>query len=104
VVTAASLCAYIARSIGPKAGIGAGAMALLAYPAMHIGLVAGFGAVCAKILKLAAGVTVPWWGCAAVGLAVIAVLGTRKVDLSGWVLGVLLLGEVAVVVGYDLVM
>ncbi len=103
-VTAASLYAYIARSIGPKAGIGAAAMALLAYPAMHIGLVAGFGAVCAKILKLAAGVTVPWWGCAAVGLAVIAVLGTRKVDLSGWVLGVLLLGEVAVVVGYDLVM
>jgi amino acid transporter len=104
VVTAGSLYAYVARGIGPRAGVGAAGVALLAYPAMHVGLVAGFGAVAAEILKIAAGVEVPWWVCAAVGLAVIAVLGTRRVDLSGWVLGVLLLGEVAVVVGYDLVM
>ncbi len=103
VVTAGSLYAYIARGIGPRAGIAAAGVALLAYPAMHIGLVAGFGAVCAEVLKIAGGVAVPWWVCAAAGLIVIGVLGTRKVDLSGWVLGVLLLGEVAVVVGYDLV-
>jgi amino acid transporter len=103
VVTAGSLYAYIARGIGPRAGVCAAGVALLAYPAMHIGLAAGFGAVAAEVLHIAAGVDVPWWACAAVALAVIGVLGTRKVDLSGRVLGVLLLGEVAVVVGYDLV-
>jgi amino acid transporter len=104
VVTAGSLYAYIARGIGPRAGVCAAGIALLAYPAMHIGLAAGFGAVAAEILHIAAGVSVPWSACAAVGLAVIGVLVTRKVDLSGRVLGVLLLGEVAVVAGYDLVM
>jgi amino acid transporter len=104
IVTAGSLYAYIARGLGPRAGLAAAGVALLAYPVMHIGLVAGFGAVFTEVLQVVAGADVPWWVGAFAGLAAIAFLGTRKVDLSGWVLGVLLLGEVAVVLVYDLVM
>jgi amino acid transporter len=58
VVAAGALYAYIARGLGPTAGITAAAIALVAYPLMHLGLLAGLGAILTQDLHALAGR--PW--------------------------------------------
>jgi amino acid transporter len=103
VVAAGALYAYIARGLGPTAGITAAAIALVAYPLMHLGLLAGLGAILTQGLA-AAGIEVPWLAGTLTAWAVIAVLGTRRIDLTGRLLAVLLIAEVTVMIGYDAVL
>jgi amino acid transporter len=78
-------------------------VALAAYSLMQAGLFGLFGVVSANVLA-AVGVNTSWVACALVAWALVAVLGMLWVDLSGKVLGVLLIAEIAVVIIYDLVM
>lgn len=98
---AGAFYSYIAAGLGRPLGVGAAGMAVLAYAAMQVGILGGFGAVQAEVLRVAAGMVVPWWACALAGWALIAVLGIARVKRSGRVLAALLIGEVLIVAIYD---
>ncbi|MEU8659368.1 APC family permease [Actinoplanes philippinensis] len=103
IVNSGAFYSYISHGLGRELGVAAAFVALPAYAMMQIGLFGLFGVVAAGILG-SLGLNVPWVACALFAWAIIAVLGMLWVDLSGKVLGVLLIAEIAVVLVYDLVM
>ncbi|BEL09610.1 APC family permease [Actinoplanes sichuanensis] len=103
IVNSGAFYSYISHGLGRELGVAAAFVALPAYAMMQIGLFGLFGVVAAGILG-SLGLNVPWVVCALFAWAIIAVLGMLWVDLSGKVLGILLVAEIAVVLIYDLVM
>ena len=103
IVNSGAFYSYISHGLGRVLGVAAAFVALPAYAMMQIGLFGLFGVVCSGVLE-ALGLHGDWFICALVAWALVAVLGLLWVDLSGKVLGVLLIAEIAVVVIYDLVM
>jgi amino acid transporter len=98
---AGALYAYVARGLGGTAGAGASAVVLAAYSAMQVGVYGLFGYEVSELIAGYAGVSVGWWVPALVAVAVIGVLGWRKIDLNAKVLGVLLLAECLMAVAFD---
>jgi amino acid transporter len=103
IVNSGAFYSYISHGLGRVTGVGAAFVALPAYSLMQIGLFGLFGSAASNIL-MEFGFKVPWYACALVTWAVLAVLGLLWVDLSGRVLAVLLVAEISLVLLYDLVM
>jgi amino acid transporter len=102
VTNAGGFYAFTARGLGGTAGGAAAFLALLGYNTMQIGLYGMFGAVASGFFSERLGIAVPWWVCALVALASIAVLGYRQIDLSAKLLSLLVFGEYIVVLILDL--
>ncbi|WP_307837895.1 APC family permease [Actinoplanes teichomyceticus] len=103
IVNSGAFYSYISHGLGRELGIAGALVALAAYSMMQAGLFGLFGVVSSNVLA-AVGLNASWVACALVAWAIVAVLGMLWVDLSGKVLGVLLIAEIAVVLIYDLVM
>ena len=103
IVNSGAFYSYISHGLGRIIGVGAAFVALPAYSLMQIGLFGLFGSAASGILA-AFGVNAPWYVCAIGAWLVVTVLGLLWVDLSGRVLAVLLVAEIAVVLVYDVVM
>jgi amino acid transporter len=103
IVNSGAFYSYISHGLGRVAGVGAAFVALPAYAIMQIGLFGLFGVVGSGILA-AFDVHASWFVCALGAWLVVAVLNLLWVDLSGRVLAVLLVAEIAVVILYDVVM
>jgi amino acid transporter len=103
IVNSGAFYSYISHGLGRIIGVGAAFIALPAYSLMQIGLFGLFGSAASGILA-EFGLKAPWYACALVAWALVAVLGLLWVDLSGKVLAVLLVAEISLVVIYDLVM
>jgi amino acid transporter len=103
IVNSGAFYSYISHGLGRVPGVGAAFVALPAYALMQIGLFGLFGVVSAGVLE-ALGLQTDWFTCALVAWLLVAVLGLLWVDLSGKVLAVLLIAEIAVVLVYDAVM
>ena len=103
IVNTGAFYSYISHGLGRMSGVGAAFVALPAYSLMQIGLFGLFGSAASGILA-ALGFSVPWYACAVAAWAAVAVLGLLWVDLSGRVLAVLLVLEIAIVLIYDVVM
>jgi amino acid transporter/ribosomal protein S18 acetylase RimI-like enzyme len=105
ITNAGAFYTYVVQGLGRIPGVAASFVALVAYNAMQIGLYGLFGSALADLIKtLSHGAfSVPWWGCALAGWAVIGVVGVLRVDVNGGVLAVLLVAECVVVLVYDLV-
>lgn len=101
VTNAGAFYSYIAQGIGRPPGIGASLVALVAYNAMQVGIYGLFGFTVADLLNSRLGLAVPWWVPVLVCIAIVAVLGVNRVDLSAKVLGVLVGLEFLVVIVYD---
>src|ERR1043165_5901675 len=86
IVNSGAFYSYISHGLGRVVGVGAAFVGLPAYALMQIGL---FGVVASGIID-SFGVKVSWFFCALAAWAIVAVLGVLWVDLSGKVLGVLL--------------
>ncbi|MCW6008212.1 APC family permease [Micromonospora sp. CPCC 205371] len=104
IVNAGSFYAYVSHGLGKAWGVGAAFIALLAYNALQVSMFGAFGVGASVMAATLFGWSMPWWLCALAGWALVAVLGVRRVDLSGRVLTVLLLAEIAVVVVFDVVL
>jgi amino acid transporter len=89
--------AFISRGIGRTVGVGAALVALLSYSLLQVGLYGAFGPNAAIQAAAHLGLHAPWWVWALGAWAVITVLGLLRVDITGWVLGVLLTAEIAVI-------
>jgi amino acid transporter len=103
IVNSGAFYSYISHGLGRVVGVGAAFVALPAYSLMQIGLFGLFGSAATGILA-AIGLSVPWYACALGAWLVVTVLGLLWVDLSGRVLAILLVAEIAIVLLYDLVM
>jgi len=101
VVNTGAFYTYIARSLGKEAGVGAAYLALFSYAAMSCGLSGAFGYFLRELIKSAAGVSVPWYLLSAIGVAIVAFLGYRSVDLSAKILGFLMIAEFAVLLIFE---
>ncbi|MFJ8893012.1 APC family permease [Leifsonia sp. NPDC102414] len=101
VTNAGAFYSYVARGISRPAGVGVSIVALVSYNAMQIGVYGLFGFQVSSLLNAKFGWDVPWWVPIIVCIALIAVLGVNRVDLSAKVLGVLVALEFVVVIVYD---
>lgn len=88
---------YIAHGFGRHAGLGSAFLALLSYTAVQVGVYGYIGATLNDLVTSHGGPAVPWYLYALVMMAVVAMLGYRHIELSGKVLGVLLICEVGIV-------
>ncbi|MFG2297462.1 APC family permease [Streptomyces sp. NPDC048603] len=98
---AGALYAYIARGLGPTAGVGASLVALVAYSAMQVGVYGILGFEISGLFATYLEIELAWWIPALIAVAATGALGWLKIDLNARVLGVLLLVECALVVIFD---
>jgi amino acid transporter len=101
VTNAGAFYSYIARGLGRPAGLGASFVALVSYNAIFCSVVGALGYYGHLTFKEHLGIDLPWWAWAFIGLAVVALLGRRQVDLNAMILGVALIVEVGIITLLD---
>lgn len=92
---------YVTQGLGRHVGLGAAFLALLAYTAVQGAVYGYIGAAIDTFVAGHGGPSVPWWAWSLAMMTVVALLGYRHIDLSGKVLGVLLVCEVGIVLAID---
>lgn len=97
---AGALYSCVARGLGRPLGVGAGWLALACYQALQFSVYGLVSAAAMPSLERWFGVHVPWWTVAAGCWLVVTLLGLVRVEVAGVVLGLLVLAEVAVLVGF----
>ncbi|MDK9495468.1 APC family permease [Streptomyces katrae] len=95
VVGAGGFYTYVGQGLGRPPAVAAGLMAVLAYTAAVAGVAGAFGYF-AELVSAAHGLPVPWPVWTGGALALTAVMGYRRIDLSARLLAVLMVAEVAV--------
>ena len=100
IVNTGAFYTYITEGLGTAAGIGSAYTAVIAYLAFTFGLAAFFGYFTDLVLGQA-GLHLPWSVYAAIGIAMVGVLGYRSIDLSSVILGALMIGEVVILAIFD---
>ncbi|QAZ44308.1 APC family permease [Mesorhizobium sp. Pch-S] len=101
VANAGAFYAYTAKGLGGALGGAAALIAILSYNAMQIGVFGMFGAATSGLFA-GWGINLPWWLWCFIGVALVGVLGYRRVDLSAKILTVLVLLEYLIVLVVDL--
>ena len=98
---AGAFYAYIARGLGPTAGVGASLVALVSYSALQTGVYGIFGFEVSGLLAAYLDIELAWWIPAFAAVLVIGALGRLKTGPNTKVLGVLLVVEVVLVLTFD---
>ncbi|WP_448616517.1 APC family permease [Modestobacter sp. URMC 112] len=89
---------YIGHGLGRPSGLGAAWLAILTYSAVQIAVYALLGTqLQAFVVDTLGGPDVPWWVCTLAVVAIVGVLGFFHLELSAKVLGVVLVGEIGIV-------
>ncbi|MFD9123276.1 APC family permease [Kitasatospora sp. NPDC059571] len=92
---------YILRSLGRPPAAAAGALALIAYNALAIALAGGIGYFTPLVIQMLLDRSPPWWPFSFLFIAVMAVMGYRRIELSGRILAVLMTLEISILVVLD---
>ncbi|QJY49162.1 APC family permease [Pseudonocardia broussonetiae] len=100
---AGAFYAYVQRGLGHPLGLGSAFLALVTYAAVQLAVYGYIGAVIDALVQNWGGPVVPWWIWSLLVVAVVGLLGFRNIELSGKVLGALLIAEVAIVLVFDAV-
>lgn len=95
---AGAFYAYVARGLGPGAGIITAVLALVSYNALEIGMFGALGYFCHSTLATVVGINLPWWIWALAGAAVVWFLGSRSIHVGAQFLVTLLTLETGVLV------
>jgi amino acid transporter len=103
VPAAGAFYAYVERGLGRVPGMGTAFLALATYTAVQLAVYGYLGAVVDGLVQGYGGPALPWWLWSLAAMAVVGVLGYRRIELSSRVLGVLLVAEVAIVLVFDVV-
>ncbi|MFF6983730.1 APC family permease [Streptomyces sp. NPDC008343] len=99
IVHAGALYSYIRAGLGRIPGAAAAWLALLSYNVMTVGLIGAF-AHFADLIVAAPAVTWHWYAAAV--LALVAVLGRRQIEMSAWMLGIVMMAEIAILLVMDI--
>ena len=89
---------YVTDGLGRRWGLAAAFLALLTYSAVQLAVHAFMGVVLHDFVLSIGGPDIVWWVFSALSILVVAVLGYRNIELSGKVLGVVLVAEVLICV------
>lgn len=104
---AGAFYSYVHKGLGRAPGLGAAFLALVTYAAVQLAVFGYLGAVVDGLVRHWGGPALhlapPWWVWSLAAIAVVGVLGYRHIELSGRVLGALLVAEVAIVLVFDAV-
>ncbi|MFD4784280.1 APC family permease [Rhodococcus qingshengii] len=92
---------YVGHGLGRGAGVGSAMLALVSYSTVQLAVYGYLGPAMSSLITSYGGPEVPWWIFSLASLALVAVLGFRHIELSGKVLGILLIAEVGIVVVLD---
>jgi amino acid transporter len=103
VTSSAGFAAFIEQGLGRVAGFAAATTAVVAYNAMLLGIYGALGFFAEAEISRLFGIDLAWWVWAFIAIALVAVFGYLDVNLSARVLGLLLIGEIALLVLFDLV-
>ena len=95
---AGAFYAFTSRGLSPSVGVAASLVALVGYTGLSLGLYGLMGQAAAPLIERATGWDAPWWVPALVLWALVAVLGTRAIDLNSKFLAVLLTAEMIIIV------
>lgn len=94
---------YLTKGLGRHIGLGGAFLAVLSYTLLQTGTFGMIGVSLVDYLHGRLGLPAfPWWAAAAVCWLAVGALGYRRIDLSAKVLGLAMLGEIAVVAVLDL--
>jgi amino acid transporter len=96
VVNAGAFYAYLAQGLGRSFGVGGAFVAVVSYTTMQVGVYALFGFFATVILNPLLSVAVPWYAYSGVAIALVQFLGMRKLDLSGFLLGLFITLEMGI--------
>jgi amino acid transporter len=88
---------FVGYGLGRPLGLASAFLALLSYTTVQIAGHAYLGYILSGTVARLGGPLIPWWVFSLVSVTAVAMLGYRNIDLSGKVLGVLLLAEVGIV-------
>jgi amino acid transporter len=103
VPNAGAFYSYVQQGLGRSLGLGSAFLALVTYAAVQLAVLGYIGAVVDALVQHWSGPALPWWVWSLVVVAVVGVLGYRHIELSGKVLGTLLIAEVTIVLVFDVV-
>jgi amino acid transporter len=101
VPNAGAFYSYIGAGLGRGPGLGGALLALVSYLAVQGAVYGYIGFALGDLIAGYGGPSWPWWVWTGAVLAVTAVLGFRRIELSSKVLGVLLVAEVGIVLLLD---
>lgn len=101
ITNAGAFYSYVAQGVGRPAGVGSSILALVSYNAMQIGIYGMFGFQVSSFIQEKTGWASPWWLWVLICVAIVAVMGVNRADLSAKVLGVLVALEFVVVIVFD---
>ncbi|WP_087079269.1 APC family permease [Mycobacterium dioxanotrophicus] len=96
VKSAGAFYSYITEGVGRRWGLAAAFLALLTYSAVQVAVHAFMGVVLHDFVLSFGGPSIPWWLFSALSVLVVGVLGYRNIEVSGKVLGVVLVAEVLI--------
>lgn len=103
VPNAGAFYSYIGVGLGRGWGLGSALVALVSYVTVQGAVLGYIGFALGGLVEGYGGPALPWWLWSFVVLAITAVLGFRRIELSSKVLGVLLVAEVGIVLVLDAV-
>lgn len=95
---AGAFYAYIARGLGPTAGIVAAVIALVSYNALEIGMFGALGGFAHLTIGALTGLSLPWWVWALAGVVIVWFLGSRSIHVGSQFLIALLAAETGILV------
>lgn len=95
---------YISKGLGENCGAAASVVALIAYFSVQTAVVAMLGFFTQLFFQQHLGVQVPWWLLSMLFVVIAWVLGIKRVEVGGKLLGVLMLAEVAIVLLTDVML
>ncbi|WP_255424320.1 APC family permease [Pengzhenrongella frigida] len=88
---------YIGYGLGNRMGLAAAFLALLTYTTIQVSVYGYLGYILELTFTGLGAPSIPWWIWSLTMVAAVGVLGYRHIDVSSKVLGVLLLGEIGIV-------
>lgn len=97
---AGAFYSYITEGLGRRIGLVAAFLALLTYNAVEIAVHAFMGVVLHDLVLSLGGPDIVWWVFSALSIVVAGLFGYRNIELSGKVLGVVLIAEVLICVAF----
>ncbi|MCK2245220.1 MULTISPECIES: APC family permease [unclassified Crossiella] len=100
VVTGGGMFTYVARGLGPRAGVAAAFVAVLAYSAIQVSVYGFLGAMASEQLALLGLPEFPWVIPAAAVAFVVLVCGVSRIEINARLLGGLLVVECLLVAGF----
>ncbi|QLF91928.1 APC family permease [Pseudomonas sp. ABC1] len=94
---AGAFYACIQKGLGRVTGLGAATLAMVSYSLFLLAIGTYVGYASSELLHSLTGLNLPWWLLTLAAIAIIGVLGYRRIEMSSRFLGIALILEIAVV-------